>query len=126
MPHVQIARITLATCPPRCQGRCRNFGVFVGHRSPYAVIFGIFLCSGPKYQNLVILAILTLATSPLKNPGPCHNFGISLWPQVHAFVAPVPKLRYPIRYLLSYHFSVYSGSSTLKLGTQRTGFFILF
>ena len=53
MPHVQIARKTLATCPPRCQGRCHNFGVFVGHRSPSAVIFGIFLCSGPKYQILV-------------------------------------------------------------------------
>ena len=27
MPHVQTARKTLATCPPRCQGRCHNFGI---------------------------------------------------------------------------------------------------
>ena len=26
MQHVQTARKTLATCPPRCQGRCNNFG----------------------------------------------------------------------------------------------------
>ena len=26
MPQVQTARKTLATCPPRCQGRCHNFG----------------------------------------------------------------------------------------------------
>ena len=27
MPHVQIARKTWATCPPRSQGRCHNFGI---------------------------------------------------------------------------------------------------
>ena len=27
MQRVQTARKTLATCPPRCQGRCHNFGI---------------------------------------------------------------------------------------------------
>ena len=49
---------------------------------------------------------------------PATSFPRSLWPMLGPFLPQVPKVRTPLFFLITWHFSMYSGPSNLHINAD--------